>query len=376
MLITQSKDLVKNCARAEMPVPILMVGSMGIGKSQIIEQVANELAIEIGGLDPNTDLSDPRNQEKFREVFGFVDLRLATQEPADLIGYPYTEDRVSKLTKKPYKVLRHAQPEWFPEEGTRGVIFLDELNRAPTDVRQAVFQLVKERRLHTHKLPKGWFIVAAINPDNGNYQVESLDKAMIRRFCCIKVGTNPEIWLRWAHGAGVDENITGFVSAHDDLLVKSEDFTIEGEPTPDQYAMLSMYWKAKVIPRGLEAEVARGLIGSTASVAFTKWCDENYSKPVSGRQVLDEFEKHKAKLSKQKTDEWAVTLQEVSAELWSNDKPTKKRVENLCAFILFAPVEIKTTIMSKLPGNYLGEVMNSREVTRSIHTVLQKAKDL
>ena len=41
MLITQSKDLIKNCARAESPVPILMVGSMGIGKSQIVEQVAN-----------------------------------------------------------------------------------------------------------------------------------------------------------------------------------------------------------------------------------------------------------------------------------------------------------------------------------------------
>lgn len=375
MLITQSKDLIKNCARAESPVPILMVGSMGIGKSQIVEQVANELAFELAGIDPNLDLSDPRNYEKVREGFGFVDLRLATQEPADLIGYPYTENRVSKVTKKEFKVLRHAQPEWFPEEGTRGIIFLDELNRAPTDVRQAIFQLVKERRLHTHRLPKGWFIVAAINPDNGNYQVESLDKAMIRRFCCIKVTSSPEIWLRWAHTSSIDDNITGFIAAHDDLLMKTEDFAIEGEPTPDQYAMLSTYTKAKVIPRGLEAEVARGLIGSMASVAFTKWCDENYSKPISGRQVLDEFDKHKNKLGKQKTDEWSVTLTEVSAELWSNDNPTEKRVKNLCSFILFAPPEIKTTIMSKLPGNYLGEVMNNREVTKSIHSVLQQAKD-
>ena len=92
----------------------------------------------------------------------------------------------------------YARPEWFPDESQpKGILFLDELNRAPVDVRQAVFQLVKEKTMHTHKLPEGWFIVSAINPDNTGYQVETLDKAMLRRFCQIKVTKDADIWLSW-----------------------------------------------------------------------------------------------------------------------------------------------------------------------------------
>ena len=155
MWLDQAKDLIKRAARAQAPHPILMMGQMGIGKTQIVEQVARELAEELGNFGSKTfDLTNPKDVDSLNDVFGFVDLRLATQEPADLVGFPHLVDKISRVFKKAYKVLSHAQPEWFPEEGTRGIIHLDELNRAPTDVRQAIFQLVKERRLHTHRLPK------------------------------------------------------------------------------------------------------------------------------------------------------------------------------------------------------------------------------
>lgn len=384
MWLNDAKDLIKRAARAQAPHPILLVGQMGIGKTQIVEQVANELAGELGNFDSQTlDLSNPEDIEKVRNAFGFVDLRLATQEPADLVGFPTLLDKVSKVFKKAYKVLSHAQPEWFPEEGTRGILFLDELNRAPTDVRQAIFQVVKERRLHTHRLPKGWFIVAAINPDNGQYQVETLDKAMFRRFCVIKVRTNEDIWLRWGVSKDqtgkprVNEKITGFIAQHPDMLVKDEQIELELEHTPDQYKMLGDYMDLDVIPQDpkMFEEVAIGFLGNVAAVSLIKWITEEYKRPVRGLDVLERFEEVEGKLLKQSIPEWNVTLTEMSAEMFANDHPTDDRVGNIVKFLQKAPGEIIATFMSKLPTAYLKVLISKREVTAITTKMLRVSRD-
>lgn len=385
MWLDQSKELIKRAARAQAPHPILIVGQMGIGKTQIVEQVANELAQELGNFGSRSfDMTNPKDIETIRDTFGFVDLRLATQEPADLVGYPWLKDMVSKIYKKAYKVLSHAQPEWFPEEGTRGIIFLDELNRAPTDVRQAIFQLVKERRLHTHRLPNGWFIVAAINPDNGQYQVETLDKAMFRRFCVIKVRTNEDIWLRWGvvkdkdGKPRVNEKLTGFIAQHPNLLCKEEKIDLELEHTPDQYKMLGDYMDLDVIPSdpGMFEEVAIGFLGNIAAVALIKWIAEEYKRPVRGVDVLDRFDDIETKLLNQKIPEWGVTLTEMSAEMFANDSPTTPRVENIIKFMQKAPGEIIATFMSKLPSAYCKVLVSRREVTAITAKMVRSSKEL
>jgi hypothetical protein len=377
MWIDQAKELIKRCARAQVRHGILMVGQMGIGKTQIVEQVVNELAVELGNFGTKSfDLTNPKDIETLRENFGFVDLRLATQEPADLVGYPFLLDKISKLFKKAYKVLSHAQPEWFPEEGTRGILFLDELNRAPTDVRQAIFQLVKERRLHTHNLPKGWFIVAAINPDNGQYQVETLDKAMFRRFCVIKVRTNEDIWLRWATKADINEKIRGFIAQHPNLLVNEEKIELELEHTPDQYTMLGDYMDSGVIPQEIFNEVAVGFLGNVAAVALEKWINEEYKRPVRGIDVLDRYDEVSHKLQGQKIPEWDATLTEMSAEMFANDSPTNDRIENIIKFMQKAPGEIIATFMSKLPSAYCKVLVSRREVTAITAKMVRSSKEI
>jgi MoxR-like ATPase len=358
MLITESKELIKNCAKANKTLyPIMQVGVMGIGKTQIVEQVCQELTKELG------------------EDFGFVDLRLATHEAADLIGYPYIDEKTTKISKEKYKVLRHARPEWFPEEGTRGIIHLDELNRAPTDVRQAIFQLIHERRLHTHKLPDGWFIVASINPDNGAYQVETLDKAMYRRFCVIKVRTSSELFLVWAKKANKDSKITGFVSTHPELLFKDDEFSVELEHTPDQYSALSDYIAAGVIPENLFAEVAIGFLGRTAAIALEKWIQEDYKRPVTGKEILEDFDKIKEKLKAQKSHEWASTLRDLTAEMFSSDSPTKDKVDNLAKFVREAPPDTVAAFMSKLPPKYCNALVSRRAITDIASRTLKASKE-
>lgn len=320
MKINDLKQFIKNCVEKNVHVPPLVVGTMGVGKSQIMKQVANELGIQL------------------------IDLRLAQQESGDLIGLPFKNGDNS---------THWARPEWWPKEGTRGILFLDEINRAPNDVRQAVFQLVLDRRLHTHVLPEGWFVAAAINPDNGNYQVETLDPAMCRRFCTIVVDPDVDVWLNWAK-IHVSDNVSEFVNTNRALLFLPEEIKVEVKPTPDSYRMLDELLKAGVIPIGNQAEVFRGLIGNNASIAFIKWMDKNYERPISGHQVLTELQKHLPKIKKQRNDENYVTIQDLAAIL-SDDKkiPKDNSIEhkNLIEYTIMLPKESFTALISKLTTN-------------------------
>lgn len=348
MKVIEARTLVEKVANAKLKVPVMMVGAMGIGKSWIVKQAAKNLGIEC------------------------IDLRLAQQEPGDLIGIPrYDSAKGSTVW---------AKPEWWPKEGTSGILFLDELNRAPTDVRQAIFQLVNEWRMHTHVLPEGWSIVSAINPDNSQYQVETLDPAMIRRFCMIKLSADVEVWQKWAHGEGqIDESITGFIAAHSDMLAKSDSFKIETQPNPDAYRMLDALVKAKVIDKEIEIEVYTGLIGHEAAVAYRSWCDSNYSRPVSGKDILTKYTDEKAKIRekflKQKNADNFVTTKELLAELDAHKKPNKDQVANLVAFLKDANSETKATVVSKLPKDYLAEVMTHRDLTQTVAEILRKSRD-
>lgn len=320
MKINDTKQLMKNCILAKVKVPLLLIGAMGVGKSQIVKQVADETGYKL------------------------IDLRLAQQEAGDLIGLPY---------KNGDNGTHWAKPEWFPKEGEKCIIFLDELNRAATDVRQAVFQLVLDRRIHTHKLPDDCFVHAAINPsgDMGseNYQVEQLDPAMIRRFCSIVIDPDADTWLSWAKGDGkIDNLVSEFISVQPTLLFQDEKIDIKVKPTPDSYRMLDLMLKAKVIEKHMEMEVLKGLIGKEAGAAFIKWLDTNYKRPVSGSEVLKEYPKFAAKIKKQETAENYNTVKDLVAILSNKKELSQPELANCAQFFIDLPKESQTAFMQKL----------------------------
>lgn len=244
-------------AQKSVHIPIFLIGESGIGKSDVVEQVAASLGI------------------------GCIDLRLATQEPGDLIGIPRDNGKGKMIW---------LMPEWFPEEGTKGILFLDELNRAPSQVRQCIFQLLRGRRMHMHRLPKGWIIVSAMNPDDSKsgYQVENLDIAMITRACNIKAEFSPDDWLQWAHKSGIDKGVIGFITAHKDLLHKLKE---SGPcPTPRTWEYVSTLIKDKVSEEANFSEIVTGLIGAEAATTFGIWMKQYYERPVSGLEILEDYE--------------------------------------------------------------------------------------
>lgn len=163
--------------------PVLLEGSTGIGKSQIVGEFAKARGL------------------------GLVVLDLSLLEPPDLIGLPVMENGRT----------RYAYPAELPRDGC-GVLMLEELNRAEIPVMQPALQLLSARRLHAYELPEGWTCVAAINPEDGDYQVNRLDPALRARFLQLNVYADRDTWLGWAGRTNVHPVITRLATDHPDIF--------------------------------------------------------------------------------------------------------------------------------------------------------------
>jgi len=351
MKVPEAKIFIKALVEHQVPLTPCLVGAMGIGKSQIIAQIAEELGIQL------------------------IDLRLAQMETGDLVGIPYLhKDRTF-----------WGKPGWWPEENTKGILLLDEINRAPNDVRQAIFQLILadhrgNRKLHTHVLPKGWAVIAAMNPPGGEYQVEELDKAMVRRFIMLTVQPDVESWLLWAKEKGegketpkVDPAITAFVAANKNLLNLTEQFELDTKPSSDAWTMLSQLRAANVIPYEGEYEIMAGLVGKESATAFRKWLDANYKRPVNGEEILNKYDEVEERLKEQKNDEWYATKLDLLTHLVTNKELNKKQTENLKRFIKDAPADIQAAFVQGLPPELIHKLTKDDEVLGIVAKSLRKA---
>lgn len=110
-------------------VPLHIWGPCGVGKSQIVFQVADD------------------TEREFRDV------RAGQLDPVDMRGLPrITSDQTEWVP-----------PKFLPTSGN-GILFLDELTSAPQMTQAACYQLVLDRRLGEYMLPDGWVVIAAGNP--------------------------------------------------------------------------------------------------------------------------------------------------------------------------------------------------------------------
>lgn len=311
MKVNVAKQRLLKQFRSKNQTVLCLEGPAGIGKSHVVK----EACVEAG-------------------YTRYVDLRLATQEAGDLVGFPKTMGEFTYWTLPSWWPLKAGQKSPITgevvKEDEKVVIFLDELNRAPQDVRQAVFQLLTEFRMHTHDLTSGCKIVVAINPADGTYQVEELDKALNSRMCLLYVTSDMEQFATWGKQNGVYDKVLDFLNVHPELTL-AEGKENRSFPCPRTWTYLSSMYNDGCLVHGDEDEfeVISGLVGKEAAAAFSRFLKENYKKFVTAKELFSKYEEVKQRFLDQRDDETHATLSDITSTLNANEAKTGKKVDEM-----------------------------------------------
>jgi hypothetical protein len=174
-------------ARHGQHTPVMLWGPPGVGKSQMVAQVAAHHEMPV------------------------IDIRLSQMEPSDLRGIPFRVD----------SHVEWAIPSMLPDaarHGDQGILFLDEITSVPPSVSAAAYQLILDRRLGAYEVPEGWAIFAAGNRQGDRGVTYSMPAPLANRFSHFEVDVNLDDWVAWAYVHGMDERLIAFLRFRPELL--------------------------------------------------------------------------------------------------------------------------------------------------------------
>ena len=222
------------------------------------------------------------------------DIEIRTYHPAhdvngaDIVGKAYHDEESDET--------RYALPAWLPTEDDppEGMLFIDELNRAPQEVLAGLMEPLGEGTIAQSgwKLPRGWNIVAAANPSEMGYMVQDLDEAMVDRMIHYAPGWDARHWGLWAESAGVPREIVDFALRYQGGLVTTGETQLPLEienklrTTPRTLEYIGALYEPGM-PAGLFRVCSQGLMGRDAAEAFRLLVEEN-EEPLAAEQILSE----------------------------------------------------------------------------------------
>lgn len=224
-------------------VPLHIWGPCGVGKSQIVGQVAADLN------------------------YNFLDVRAVQLDPVDLRGLPRIASDQTEWVP----------PKFLPTTG-KGILFLDELTSAPQMTQAGCYQLVLDRKLGEYVLPDGWVVIAAGNPASERGVHFAMPRPLRNRFVHLELEADLDDWCKWAVKAGVRPEIVAFLRFKPDLLHTADTTTdANAWPTPRSWEMASNVLsgiarrqKAAFLTGAseFEAQLLDGTVGAAAASEF------------------------------------------------------------------------------------------------------------
>jgi MoxR-like ATPase len=170
--------------------PVCIWGRHGVGKTEIVQQLAKARGWELAYCAP----------AQFEEMGDLHGLPMLDQSGAD----------------GPRTVF--APPDWVPTSAGPGILLLDDLNRADDRILRGLMQLLQRFEMFSWALPPAWQIVATANPEGSDYSVTTMDDAMLTRFLHVSLVFEVKAWVRWALDTGVDRRGIDFVLTYPEVL--------------------------------------------------------------------------------------------------------------------------------------------------------------
>lgn len=218
MNIKEAKEQIKNAMTAyftkdefgsyAVPVekqrPVFLMGPPGIGKTAIMEQIAQELDVCL------------------------VSYSMTHHTRQSALGLPFIEKKV--FNRKEYQVSEYTMSEIIASvyetmEATgkkEGILFLDEINCVSETLAPMMLQFLQCKTFGNQALPEGWLIVAAGNPPEYNKSVRDFDVVTLDRVKRIDVEEDYGVWKEYARRKNLHGAILSYLDIKKDNFYRIE----------------------------------------------------------------------------------------------------------------------------------------------------------
>ncbi|MFK7755195.1 MAG: AAA family ATPase [Sedimentitalea sp.] len=226
-------------AKGDLRASWMLHGRPGIGKTEIVQQLAAETKSRL------------------------FDLRLTTIEPQDLRGLPFYDHDTKRTVWYP--------PEDLPKDDRPAILFLDELTAAPPMLQPTVYGLLQERRVGQHALPDATFIVAAGNAVEDGAIAYEMGTALSDRLIHLSLRAEASDWLaNYGVARNLHPSVTAFIRTRPDLLDTTEAALRRGDLiacTPRSWARVSDLLFA-IPDKTLRDVLIAGTLGDAVAAEF------------------------------------------------------------------------------------------------------------
>ena len=308
--------------------PGLLRGRHGIGKSTVVYQFAQAIAMPI------------------------VERRASQMTEGDLVGLPIVEGESTKFNP----------PDWYKRACDEPVVlFLDEIDRATIEVRQGIFELTDSRKLNGHMLHEGTLIFAAVNggESGDQYQVGEMDPAELDRWTVFDIEPSVEDWLSWAKDNDIDDAIWDFVNHNRQHLEHSDDFE------PNKVYPSRRSWErlneCLALANLMEESgtdlfnLTSAFVGFEAAVAFNDFI-KNYDRQVSIEDIL--MKGDFTKVADFGINEHTAMVDKFEASKTFAEELPQRQISNLAKYFVMLPSEVAMKLWSVLGSGALQNTVN------------------
>ena len=212
MNIKEAKEYIKSSVRLylkkdefgeyRVPVvrqrPIFLLGAPGIGKTAIMEQIAQEMGLAL--------VAYSMTHHTRQSALG---LPFITQKKYGDKEYQVSEYTMSEIIASVYDTMENSGIK-------EGILFLDEINCVSETLAPSMLQFLQYKVFGRHQVPEGWVIVTAGNPPEFNKSVREFDVVTMDRLKLLEVEADYEIWKEYARERQIHSGILTYLDLKKD----------------------------------------------------------------------------------------------------------------------------------------------------------------
>ena len=337
-----------------------IIGPAGVGKTDICRQMADELTEATG------------------KEFGMIMIKAPVLSRDDfIIPFP-----VVNGGDHSFKML---YSDFVPKgDDTYGLFVVDEFSRGDHALQQLLWQAMEEYAIHLHPFPKGWFVIAADNPDDSEYQMDMMeDAAGLRRQLHIYTEPRAKPFLDYAISRDFHPLVIEFIQTHPEFVYDYDSQKVGMVfGNPSSWEKVSDHLKkvdlsGGVKPRMDEVELlCTGLLNVNMTRLFMEFVMEQ--KDINPKHIFHDWKRVKKDvelLIKESNQAKLGKLMVSFCTFMTTSMPEYKapNLENIEEFLLMMPIDTAALFINQVDG-FKRESKEFIYMTKIHLTLLKKSK--